>query len=133
MPPALGTEEADEINLLEFANVLLKRWKLVVGVPLTAALVAAVYSLLVPPNFTATATFFPEREASEVMRLGGLGGLASQFGIGVGGGGSAQFYADVMGIMCFWPSTPIHPLRNPVTVQPWWRSSESRVNPRRSD
>ena len=98
VPPALGTEEADEINLLELANVLLKRWKLVVGVPLMAALVAATISLLLPKKFTATATFVPEAEAGESGLPGSLRGLASQFGIGIpGGGGSpAQFYADVM-------------------------------------
>ena len=98
MPPALGTEGADEINLLGFADVLLKRWKLVVGVPLIAVLVAAIISLLLPKKFTATATFVPEAEAGESGLLGSLSGLASQFGIGIpGGGGSpAQFYADVM-------------------------------------
>ena len=89
--------EGDEISLFALANVLLKRWKLVVGLPLGAAFGAAVVSLLIPPKFTATATFLPEDEPRESIVPAGLAGFASQFGISVpGGGNSPQFYARVL-------------------------------------
>lgn len=91
-------DEADEISLLELVNVLLKRWKLVVGLPLGLAFLAAVYSLIVPPMFTATATFVPESEEQGMGLPGGLAGLAAQFGLAFPGGGSGgpAFYADVL-------------------------------------
>jgi uncharacterized protein involved in exopolysaccharide biosynthesis len=91
-------ESSDEISLLELINVLLKRWKLVAGLPLVAALVAAVISLLIPPKYTATATFVPEQESQGLNLPSGIAGLAAQFGVAIPGGGanSPAFYADVL-------------------------------------
>jgi uncharacterized protein involved in exopolysaccharide biosynthesis len=91
-------DEIDEISLLELASVLLKRWKLVVGLPLLAVFVAAVISLILPTEFTATATFVPETESGGMSLPSGLGALAAQFGVAVPGGGanSPSFYADVL-------------------------------------
>src|SRR5437773_9766545 len=50
----------DEVGLFGVANVLLRRWTLVAGLPLLAALLAGAVSLLVPPTFTATTSFVPE-------------------------------------------------------------------------
>jgi uncharacterized protein involved in exopolysaccharide biosynthesis len=93
-----GEDEIDEVSLLELANVLLKRWKLIVGVPLAAAVAAAVFSLVVTPKFTAVTTFVPEMEAEGAGLPGGLAGLAAQFGVGLptGGADSPGFYADVL-------------------------------------
>jgi uncharacterized protein involved in exopolysaccharide biosynthesis len=63
-------EEVEEISLLELANVLLKRWKLVVGLPLLAAVLTAIISLLIPPKYTATATFVPEEESQSLILRG---------------------------------------------------------------
>ena len=97
-PAAAPADEVEEISLLELANVLLKRWKLVVGLPLLAAFVAALISLVMPARFTATATFVPESESSAMSLPSGLTGLAAQFGVAVPGGGanSPSFYADVL-------------------------------------
>ncbi len=97
-PAAVSEDDVDEISLLELANVVLKRWKLVVGLPLAAAFVAAVISLLIPAKYTATATFVAETESRGVNLPGGVAGLASQFGVAVPGGGanSPRFYADVL-------------------------------------
>ncbi len=100
-PPVANrqNQEIAEISLLELANVLLKRWKLVVGVPFIASLLAAVISLIVPAKFTATTSFVPETESAGVNLPGGLAGLAAQFGVAIPGGGanSPRFYADVLG------------------------------------
>lgn len=90
-------ENGDQITLLKLANMLLKRWKLVAGVPLGAAVGAAVVVLLIPPKFTATATFLPEAEAGGTRLPSGVAGFASQLGIGVpGSANSPQFYAQVL-------------------------------------
>ncbi len=91
-------DESTEISLLELVSVLLRRWKLVVGLPLIAALATTVLMLLLPPKYTATATFVPEIESSNLTLPSGIAGLAAQFGIAVPGGGSSSpaFYADVL-------------------------------------
>lgn len=93
-----GDDELGEVSLLALANVLLKRWKLIVGLPLAAAFAAAVYSLVVTPKFTASTTFVPELDSEGAGLPGGLAGLAAQFGVGLAGGGadSPGFYADVL-------------------------------------
>jgi uncharacterized protein involved in exopolysaccharide biosynthesis len=89
--------DVDEISLLELANVLLKRWKLVAGLPLLCAFVAAVISLVVAPKYTATASFVPEIESSGMSLPGGLAGVAAQFGVSVPvEANSPAFYADVL-------------------------------------
>src|SRR3989442_12545992 len=97
-PPTMGPQFEDEINLLEVLNVFLKRWRTVVGVPLGAAGVVFGISFLVPPTYTATASFVPEaRSQARAGGLAGLAGLAGQFGIALGGepSQSPRFYADV--------------------------------------
>lgn len=86
-----------EISLLELLNALLRRWRLVVGVPVAVALVAVVVLFLLPLAFTASTAFMPE--ASSQSRIpAGLAGLAGQFGLSLGAESrqSAQFYASVI-------------------------------------
>ncbi|GIX47753.1 MAG: hypothetical protein KatS3mg131_1964 [Candidatus Tectimicrobiota bacterium] len=95
--PVYPTYYEEEITLLGYVNVLLKRWRLVLGVPLLAAFSAGVFSFMVRPTFTATASFLPEvRSASRLPA--GLAGLAAQFGVSAGPEGSQapQFYAEVL-------------------------------------
>jgi uncharacterized protein involved in exopolysaccharide biosynthesis len=88
----------EHTGVVQLANVLLKRWKLIVGLPVAAAFVTALVSLLVPSQFTATATFVPEGESSGMSLPGGLASIAAQFGVGIpiGGSDSPRFYADVL-------------------------------------
>jgi uncharacterized protein involved in exopolysaccharide biosynthesis len=96
-PPGWSDDD-EEVSLLEFVNVLLKRWKLVVGTPVAAAVVAAIVSFVIPAKFTATTTFVPESEAEGLNLPGGLAGIAAQFGVAVPGGGSnsPRFYSDLL-------------------------------------
>src|SRR2546427_4992809 len=84
---------------LEFVNALLKRWRLVVGLPLLAAILTAIASLVLPRPYTATVTFVPEQRSAS--RGGGgdrLAGLAGQLGIplGLDPTQSPRFYAEVL-------------------------------------
>jgi len=89
---------------LEFVNALLKRWRLVVGLPLLAAILTAIVVLLLPPRYTATVTFVPEQRTpsrgggAAGAGGGGLVGLAGQLGIplGMDPTQSPRFYAEVL-------------------------------------
>ncbi|GIW56586.1 MAG: LPS biosynthesis protein [Nitrospiraceae bacterium] len=87
----------DEVSLLELANTLLRRRRLVFGIPVATAFLTAAVSLLIPPTFTATTAFVPEAPTGSSIPAG-LSGLASQFGISLGGDATQlpQFYAQVL-------------------------------------
>ena len=86
-----------EVSLLEFVNVLLKRWKLLAGLPLLIGFLAAGVSLILPKYYRATTTFVPETETGGTALPGGLIGLASRFGItGPGGPDTPEFYARIL-------------------------------------
>lgn len=90
--------EVREVGLLEIADVLLRHWRLVVGFPLVTAIFAALISLLLPTQYTATTSFVPEGGAEGSQLPSGLSGLASQFGIAIplGRETSPEFYSDVL-------------------------------------
>ena len=92
----VAPEFEDERSVLEILNVLLKRWRVVLGFPFVVAVVVVGISFLVPPTFTATTSFVPEMR-SEGGLPGGLGALAGQLGISLGGEASQspRFYAEV--------------------------------------
>ncbi|UCC83687.1 MAG: hypothetical protein JSW46_01765 [Gemmatimonadota bacterium] len=86
--------------MLELATVLLKRWKLVAGLPLAAAVLAAVISLIIPAKYTATSTFYPETESDGLSLPTGLEVIVGELGMsvpGMGGTESPDFYVDVLG------------------------------------
>jgi len=79
------TDPEDEISLLDLLIVLAKHKKLILGLPLGAAVVAAGISLLMPNIYTGTTKILPPQQnqsAAAAMlsqlggQLGGLGGLA---------------------------------------------------------
>jgi alpha-tubulin suppressor-like RCC1 family protein len=76
-------------------NLALDNARLIIGVPLAAAVVAVVIGLLMGGRYTAESSFRPQNEQTELNRLSGL---AAQFGIDVPGGGgggrgeSVDFY-----------------------------------------
>src|SRR3989449_10842302 len=90
---------------LDLVNALLRRWRLVAGLPLLAAILTAIVVLLLPPRYTATVTFVPEQRtptrgagAGGGAGGGGLVGLAGQLGIplGMDPTQSPRFYAEVL-------------------------------------
>jgi uncharacterized protein involved in exopolysaccharide biosynthesis len=89
-------QPAEDFGLLDFANVLLRHWKLVLGSPLIASLMTLAISFVVSPTFTASTAFVPE--ASQGGLPSGIAGLAGQFGISLGAEASQspEFYAEVV-------------------------------------
>jgi alpha-tubulin suppressor-like RCC1 family protein len=68
-------------------NLALDNARLIVGLPLAAAVVAVVIGLLMGGRYTAESSFRPQNEQTELNRLSGL---AAQFGIDVPGGGGGR-------------------------------------------
>lgn len=90
-------EELDDLNPIALATTILKHWRLVMGLPMAAALTAAVIVLIIPPKYTGTASFIPETEFPTSALPGALLGLATQFGVGLPGSTeSPRFYAQVL-------------------------------------
>lgn len=86
----------DEISLKELIQqatewylYLLSKWKFIVLAGIIGAGLGITYSITKKPVYTATLTFALEDEKGG--GVGGLGSLASSFGIDVGGGGGSIF------------------------------------------
>ena len=77
----------DEITLLDLFIVFAKHKILLVGLPLVAAIAAAVVSLLMPNLYTATAKILPpqqQQSGSAIAVLGQLGALSGAAGSALG-------------------------------------------------
>ena len=79
-PAAPGTQDDDEISLLDLALVLAENWRTLVFVPLAAGLLALGISFLIPPTYTAVTRILPpvqqqSTSAALAAQLGALAGL----------------------------------------------------------
>lgn len=94
-----ASEHDQGTNIIQVVTALLKRWKLLVGLPFGLAFVVAIISLILPSSYQATTSFVPEKSSAGVRLPGGIAGIATQFGIDVPGStgtSSPQFYADLL-------------------------------------
>lgn len=89
--------DSDEVSLkelikkiIEWKNYLVSQWRIIVLAGLFGATLGLTYSLLKKTIYTATLTFALEDEKTG-NGLGGALGLASSFGIDLGGGGGSIF------------------------------------------
>ena len=75
----------DEISLLDLAITLAKHKKIILGAPLVAAILAAVFSLFQPNIYTADTQILPPQQQSSasamLSQLGALSGMAGAAGI----------------------------------------------------
>jgi hypothetical protein len=78
------------VKLKEWFDYLVSKWKIIFLVSLIGGLLGLGYSLLQKPTYTASLSFALEDENSG-GGLGGAFGLASSFGIDLGGGGGSIF------------------------------------------
>lgn len=90
--------ENDEISLKELAlkikewcNYLLLQWKIIVIAGIIGAILGVSYSVIKKPVYTATLSFALEDEKGGTGGLGGALGLASSFGLDIGGSGGGIF------------------------------------------
>jgi uncharacterized protein involved in exopolysaccharide biosynthesis len=90
--------ENDEISLKELIQkiqewiaYLKTQWKLIIIIAALGAMIGFVYAIFVKPNYLATTTFVLEEDKGGGAGLGGALGLASSFGLDLGGGGGGLF------------------------------------------
>lgn len=76
----------DEISLLDIAIVLAKHKRLIIGLPLLAAIITAGITLLMPNIYTGRAVLMPpqQQQSTAAMMLGQLGALAGMAGSSLG-------------------------------------------------
>ena len=94
MPAA--AERGDGLSLLEIAGAAMSHRRLIIGSALAVAMLMAAWVLSRPRTYTSVASFTPQASRSQ---LGGLGGLAAQFGVMVpmaDNNQSPQFYGDLL-------------------------------------
>ncbi len=84
-------------TIFALLDALTRRYRLVLGVPLAAAVVTLVAVLVMHPTYAASASFVPESQSDSHLPSN-LAGLASQFGLNVGAEASRSpaFYADLL-------------------------------------
>lgn len=93
---------AEDVSLIQLLTPLVRRRKLLLGVPVFCALFAGLISLLLPSVYTATTTLTPVASSSIGSLSGGalasLAGLAGLAGLSSGATGalSPDFIADVL-------------------------------------
>jgi tyrosine-protein kinase Etk/Wzc len=92
-----------DISLFELLTPLIRRWRLIAGMALAGALLAAAVLLLQRPVYTGETTFTPETSSSSSLSgslggLAGLAGLAGQFGglLPTSSSVSPDFFAKVL-------------------------------------
>lgn len=84
-PISRPTPIDDKINLFDHVITLAKHKKLILGAPLVAAIIAAIFSLLSPNIYTADTQILPPQQQSSasamLSQLGPFGGMAGFAGI----------------------------------------------------
>jgi uncharacterized protein involved in exopolysaccharide biosynthesis len=87
----------DRRTIFPIFEALLRRPRLVFGVPLLAAVLTSIAVLLMRPTYAATASFVAENPVQSRLPAG-LSGLASQFGVNLAAEASRSpaFYADLL-------------------------------------
>ena len=93
-PQTIKYPELKEI-IKRFISYFIGQWKLIAIITIITSSIGLIYGKLQPSSYKATATFIVEDKSGS--RGGGLSGLASQFGIDVGGltgGGAGLFDGD---------------------------------------
>ena len=85
--------EDDEINLLDYLIVLVKRKRLIAYITLGAMLITAIYSLILPSVYRAETKIMPPQQSGQgsmSQLLGQLGGAAGLIGLPSGGSKSSS-------------------------------------------
>lgn len=81
----------DEIDLGELVGVLWKRIRMLVAIPVIVAVLSALYALSLPNYYKAQATIFVHSKGGGGGMSALLGSLPFGGGLGLGGGGSAEY------------------------------------------
>lgn len=89
---AVPSESIDDSNpLRDGAQELMRRWPLLIGLPLVAAVVAVLLTFVVPKQYEGVAIFSPAEDVSPTLP-GNLQSIATQFGVSTGAKGYNVYY-----------------------------------------
>jgi uncharacterized protein involved in exopolysaccharide biosynthesis len=95
--PTLRVEPEGELSLVEMASTLLRRWRMLVTIPLLVALATGAWIYSQDRMYSASASFLPQ--VADTRSMGGAAALAQQFGFSMGtsrSGQSPQFFVDLL-------------------------------------
>jgi uncharacterized protein involved in exopolysaccharide biosynthesis len=81
----------NEINILNFLKLLLKKKNLIFIITFIISTIAIIYSLLLTPLYTSFISIYPENLKNSKNSLSQFEGIASTFGINIGGDESNSF------------------------------------------
>jgi tyrosine-protein kinase Etk/Wzc len=92
------TDQGDELSLLDLLIVLAKHKRLVLGLPLAAAVLAAGISFLMPDIYTGTTRILPPQQpqSAAAAMLGQLGGAAALAAPAIGLKNPADLYVGML-------------------------------------
>lgn len=90
--------DVQRVSLLPVVNMLLGRWRMVLGFPVAAAIVGIALGLALGKEYHVRSRFAPQTQQGNA---GQFAGLAAQFGVSLGNVGSGatespDFYADLL-------------------------------------
>lgn len=97
--PSSRQQAEDEINLLEYLEVLARNWRMITKTTAVAAVFAIVISLCLPNIYSATTRILPpQQDSSGLMGMlmgaaGGMGGVAADL---LGKGTPADMYVGIL-------------------------------------
>ena len=88
----------DVINLLDYVEVIAKRWRMIVVVTFTALIISIAIAMKLPNIYSSTALILPPQQDSGMMGMmsalsGGMAGLAGDL---VGKGTTADLYVGIL-------------------------------------
>lgn len=90
-------EWEEEINILDYLNVVVKHRKMILWTCITTVITAVIISLLLPKIYRATATIMPPKEKSPISDMvTGMGGLAALAGGALGIESGADLYVGIL-------------------------------------
>lgn len=88
---------SEEVSLVGVLTTILRRWRVVLGIPVLIAVLTGLASFAIPPTYSATTTFVPEVRSQNRLPSA-LVGLAGQLGMSIGSdpSQSPRFYGDLV-------------------------------------
>ncbi len=87
----------EEISLLDYLAVIVKHWRMIIGMCGVAVITAIIVSLLLPKIYRATAVIMPPKTEGTMSNLAArMGGLASLAGGVMGVSDSSEIYIDIL-------------------------------------
>src|SRR4030042_539833 len=96
------TEQDNEINLLDYLIIMVKRKKLIIAITICAAIITAIICFIIPPTYEAETAIVPPQQQSAsiagqlLSQMGGAGGLTGVVGGALGVQTPSDLYVGML-------------------------------------